>query len=80
MRILGIKPLTDEEHEALERPVATDRWYDRHTRCWVVMSLNHEGSQIGDATYVHAKADAIRDENFRKQDIAAAAAKMKKES
>lgn len=71
MRILGVPELTEEEALALRRPVKTERWFDHHnTRCWVVMTLNAAGDQLGDATYVHAKADAIRDEKFRKEDIA----------
>lgn len=69
MKIIGYTPLTDEEAEALERPASTDRWYDRQTRCWVVQSLNAEGTQIGDATYVHAKVDAIRDQRWRQEKI-----------
>lgn len=70
MRIVGFKPLTEEEERARDRPVTTERWFDHHgTRCWVVMSLNHEGTQVGDATYVHAKADAIRDQRFREDAI-----------
>lgn len=69
MRIIGFKPLTDEEIERRERPVSTDRWYDRQTRCWVVQSLNADGTQVGDATYVHGKDEAIRDQRWRQEDI-----------
>lgn len=70
MRIVGYTPETEEERRARERPVSTDRWYDRHgTRCWIVQSLNAAGSQVGDATYVHAKDDAIRDQKWREEQI-----------
>jgi hypothetical protein len=71
MRIVGVEPLTEAEELALRRPVKTERWFDHHnTRCWVVMTLNAAGDQIGDATYVHRKEDAIRDQKFREEDIA----------
>lgn len=33
-------------------------WYDRPSRSWVVQRKDAEGSQIGEADYVHSKREA----------------------
>ena len=44
-----------------DETVATvDAWYDPHTKLWVIQKLNKEGFQVGDATIVHGKKDAMR--------------------
>jgi hypothetical protein len=37
-----------------------ERWYDRYTKCWVVQLKDGKGNQIGEAIYVHSKAEATR--------------------
>lgn len=69
MKIIGINPITEQERARLERPVSTQRWYDRATRSWVVQSLNEDGDQVGDATYVHGRGEAIIDESHRRDEI-----------
>lgn len=32
-------------------------WYDRHTRSWVVMQVDEEGNQIGEAKYCGTKEE-----------------------
>jgi hypothetical protein len=65
MRILNL------DHAEFDRtPTKIERWYDRHTRCWVVMTTNIAGDQLGDATYVHSKREALLDERRRLDDIA----------
>jgi hypothetical protein len=44
-------------------PSKVERWYDRHTRSWVVQLKDDEGNQIDDAIYVASKPEAIRQEN-----------------
>lgn len=53
------------------RPAKVERWYDRRTKCWVVTTTNAAGDQLGDATYVHSKREALLDEKWRLGDIAA---------
>lgn len=68
MRILSdgkpvvFEPLDDTPHHV-------ERWYDRHTRSWVVQLMTKGGDQIGDAVYVHSKAEAKRAEAFFKEQI-----------
>ena len=40
-------------------------WYDRYTRSWVVQSLDWEGNQIGDATYVYTRKEAEQERKLR---------------
>ena len=42
-----------------EKIAYIDCWYDRHTRLWVLQKMNKEGFQIGDATYIYGKKDAL---------------------
>ena len=39
--------------------VTVDRWYDRHSRNWVVQKMDADGNQIGNAEYVYSKREAI---------------------
>lgn len=70
MRILkvGGEPYEPKPFDA--KPAKTERWYDRSTRCWIVMTTNDDGDQLGDATYVHSKREALLDEGWRKEAIA----------
>lgn len=62
MRIIGytyVEPdLTVVEIEA---------WYDRMTTSWVIQSKNAAGYQVGDATYVGHKIDAVHDVRVRRK-------------
>lgn len=51
------------------KPALIERWYDRSTRCWVVITTNAAGDQLGDATYVHSKREALLDAGWRQRDI-----------
>lgn len=42
-----------------QKITSVDAWYDRHTRLWVVQCLDADGYQVGDATYVYGKKDAM---------------------
>jgi hypothetical protein len=50
-------------------PAATNRWYDRATRSWVVTTVTKDGYQVGDATYVHSKREALADEARRQREL-----------
>jgi hypothetical protein len=41
------------------KPFSIDMWYNRHERSWVVRVMDEEGNQIGDATYVYSKSEAL---------------------
>jgi hypothetical protein len=43
-----------------------DRWYDRHTRTWVVQLIDEERNQIGPAIFVYSKSEAlkVKEEDF----------------
>jgi hypothetical protein len=49
--------------------IKTDRWYDKHTRSWVVQAKDSEDNQIGEAVYVASKREAIAEEAQMKLDI-----------
>lgn len=73
--IVGITLPTEAEQAELDRPHSVARWYDRLTsRCWVVQTLNSEGTQIGEAYYCHRKEDAIAEEKRRQAEVDAARA------
>lgn len=38
--------------------VTVDRWYDRHSRSWVVQKKDADGNQIGNAEYVGSRREA----------------------
>ena len=38
-----------------------DKWYDRHTRSWVIQLKDESGYQIGNAIYVATKEEADRE-------------------
>lgn len=40
-----------------EKIVTVAHWYDRHTRSWVVQSLNAADDQVGEADYCGHKAE-----------------------
>jgi len=46
-----------EFHKA--KPFSIDMWYFRQQRSWVVQLKDEEGNQIGDATYVYSKPEAL---------------------
>jgi len=57
--------LKDYESPAFDEKVAyIDCWYDRHERLWVLQKMNKEGYQIGNATYIWGKKDALE---YKKQ-------------
>ena len=35
-----------------------DKWYDRHTRSWIIQLMDESDNQIGDAMYYGNRADA----------------------
>jgi hypothetical protein len=43
------------------------RWFDRITRSWCVQSIDAEGNQIGEATYVGSRREALAEEKERRQ-------------
>lgn len=45
------------------RPAKIEKWYDRKTRSWVVELQNKDGCQLGNASYVATKTEAIAEEN-----------------
>lgn len=49
--------------------VSTDRWYDRHTRCWVVQAKDCEDNQVGEAIYVYSKREAVAEQRQMVLDI-----------
>ena len=46
-----------------------DKWYDRKTRSWIIQTLDAEGNQIGDATYVGSRGEADREKVDRKREL-----------
>jgi hypothetical protein len=46
-----------EFHNA--KPFNVDMWYNRHERSWVIQVKDEEGNQIGNATYVATKPEAL---------------------
>jgi hypothetical protein len=49
--------------------VRAERWYDRHTRSWVVQALDADGNQIGSAVYSGTKVGAIAAEKTIVDDV-----------
>jgi hypothetical protein len=45
------------------------RWYSRPERSWVVRMVDALGNQIGEATYVHGKAEALAEERRMKGEL-----------
>jgi len=60
MKIIGYEPSESKP------PFKVDRWYDRHTKSWVVQLKDEDGNQIGNATYLGVKQQAITEENRMK--------------
>lgn len=56
------------EHTEPKPPYKVDRWYDRHTKSWVVQLKDEDGNQIGNATYLGLKHQAITEENRMKKE------------
>lgn len=46
-----------------------DRWYDPHTKSWVIQKKDIYGNQIGDAFYTGNKQDAIDTEEQWKSEV-----------
>lgn len=46
-----------------------ERWYDNRSKNWVVQTKDSEGNQVGDATYVGSKDEAIAAEKRHKEDV-----------
>ena len=73
MNIIKINGKTPEEWEAerpegLDVPHHTDCWYNRYEKSWVVQLKDKYGNQIGEATYVYSKQEAIKAENKFKEE------------
>lgn len=45
-----------------------EKWYDPYTKSWVIQKKDLQGNQIGNATYVHSKEEAVNEENRMKQE------------
>lgn len=41
------------------------RWYDCHTRSWVIQTKDNYGNQVGEASYVGTESGAIAEVNAR---------------
>jgi hypothetical protein len=41
----------------------TERWYDRHCRCWFVRRLDANGNQIGESRNCYTATEAIALQN-----------------
>jgi hypothetical protein len=41
------------------KPFSVDMWYNRPERSWVIQIKDEENNQIGDATYVATKPEAL---------------------
>lgn len=44
--------------ELVETSYTIDRWYDPHTKCWVVQVKDTDNNQVGEAIHVHTKREA----------------------
>ena len=55
MKIIGFQNCPDPV------PSVVEKWYDRHTRNWVVQLKDKSGCQVGNATYVYTKDEAERE-------------------
>ena len=55
LKIVGFDSNTDSLDKT---PASIKKWYDRKTRSWVVMLLNKDGDQVGDADYVATRLEA----------------------
>lgn len=65
----GLRPV---ESPKSKKPVYTvDRWYDRHTRSWVIQIKDADNFQVGPAVYVNTKSGAIAQEEEWKAAIEA---------
>ena len=49
-------PKTESENNTI---TLIDKWYDRHTKMWVIQCKNSSGSQIGEAFYSNRKGADI---------------------
>lgn len=56
----------DHNHQEL-KPSKVDMWYDRHERSWVVQLKDQEENQIGEATYVYSKPEALSQVEYLKK-------------
>jgi hypothetical protein len=41
----------------------TERWYDRHNRCWWIREVDANGDQIGDSQNCYTATEAIAIQN-----------------
>jgi hypothetical protein len=66
----AMKFLFSEPKEPPPGPAAAvERWYSRPERSWVVRMVDALGNQIGEATYVHGKAEALAEERRMKGEL-----------
>jgi hypothetical protein len=47
--------------------VFIDKWYDKHTKLWVIQCKNNNGDQIGNAFYAPRKSAEIEYNRLKKE-------------
>jgi hypothetical protein len=50
-----------------EKIVSIDKWYDRHTKLWIIQCLNKDGYQVGNAFYSPRKGAEIEYKRLKKE-------------
>jgi hypothetical protein len=61
MRLIGFNR---EPEEGLYVPHKVDKWYNRSQKSWVVQLLDKYGNQIGEASYVGSKEEAVKEVEY----------------
>jgi hypothetical protein len=56
------------EPEGLYVPAKVEKWYNRQQRSWVVQLKDKYENQIGEASYVATKPEAIEEEKRLKKE------------
>lgn len=50
-----------------ETIIFIDKWYDKHTKLWVIQCKNKDGDQIGSACYLDKKGAKIEYKRLLKE-------------
>lgn len=56
-----------EYKEVDDKIASIDKWYDKHTRLWIVQCKNKDGDQVGEAFYGSKKSSEIEYKRLKKE-------------
>lgn len=67
--LLKTPPIIEDAKPPASTTHSVERWYDNRSKNWVVQTKDAAGNQVGDATYVGSKDEAIAAEKSHKERV-----------